>query len=75
MTEERRQHLELVSASLTQAFYFEHSSSASHDYRELLDTYNYILDALIEKDKLPYGESPLTASDTFANPVTDESRD
>ena len=75
MTEERKQHLESVSASLTQAYYSQHSSAASHDYRELLDTYNYILDALIEKDSLPYGESPLTASDTLANPITDNSRD
>jgi hypothetical protein len=75
MTEERKQHLELVSASLTQAYYSEHSSSSSRDYRELLDTYNYILDALIEKDNLPYGESPLTPTDTLANPVTDSSRD
>jgi hypothetical protein len=75
MTEERKQHLELVSASLTQAYYYQHSSSASHDYRELLDTFNYILDALIEKDGLSYGESPLTASDTLANPVTGNSRD
>ena len=75
MTEERRQHLELVSASLTQAYFSEHGSSASRDYRELLDTYNYILDALIEKDKLPYGESPLAPTDTLANPATDDSRD
>ena len=73
MTEERKQHLELIAASLTQAYYSEHTA-AGRDYRELLDTYSYILAALIEKDKLPYGESPLTASDSLANPETDDSR-
>jgi hypothetical protein len=74
MTENRKQHLELVAASLTQAYYSEHTV-ASRDYRELLDTYNYILEALIERDNLPEGHSPLTASDTLANPITDDSRD
>jgi hypothetical protein len=74
MTEERRQHLELVAASLTQAYYSEHTA-ASRDYRELLDTFNYILEALVEKDSLPFGHSPLTASDTLANPQTADSRD
>ncbi len=74
MANKRQEHLELVAASLTQAYYSEHTAP-SRDYRELLDTYSYILDALIEKDKLPEGQSPLTASDTLANPVTDDSRD
>ena len=74
MTENRKQHLELVAANLTQAYYAEHTT-ASRDYRELLDTYNYILDALIERDDLPYGHSSLTASDSLANPLTDSSRD
>lgn len=73
MTNKRQQHLELVAAALTQAYYSEHTA-ASRDYRELLDTYGYILDALIEKDKLPPGQSPLTASDMLANPETDDSR-
>ena len=74
MTKDRKQHLELVAATLTQAYYTEHTP-ASRDYRELLDTFNYILEALIEKDSLPEGESPLTASDTLANPETADSRD
>ncbi len=74
MTENRKQHLELVAASLTQAYYSEHTA-ASRDYRELLDTYSYILDALVEKDSLPAGHSPLTASDSLANPQTADSRD
>lgn len=41
MKEERKQHLELVAASLTQAYFSEHTA-ASRDYRELFDTYSYI---------------------------------
>ncbi|HEX8196780.1 MAG TPA: hypothetical protein VF571_11380 [Pyrinomonadaceae bacterium] len=74
MTDKRRQHLELVAASLTQAYYSEHTA-ASRDYRELLDTFSYILEALVEKDSLPPGHSPLTASDSLANPLTADSRD
>lgn len=74
MKDERKQHLELVAAHLTGAYYSEHTP-ASRDYRELLDTFSYILDALIEKDNLPAGHSPLTASDTLANPQTADSRD
>ena len=73
MTDKRRQHLELVAASLTQAYYSEHTA-ASRDYRELLDTFSYILEALVEKDSLPPGHSPLTASDSLANPVADDSQ-
>lgn len=73
MTEERKQHLELVAASLTQAYFIEHTS-ASRDYRDLLDTYNYILEALVERDNLPYGHTPLAASDSLANPVADDSQ-
>ena len=72
MTDERRQHLELVAATLTQAYYTEHTA-ASRDYRELLDTYGFILDALIEKDQLPPGHSPLCAGDSLATPEADES--
>lgn len=74
MTENRRQHLELIAAQLTAAYYSEHTA-ASRDYRELLDTFSYLLDALVEKDALPAGHSPLTASDTLANPQTADSRD
>jgi hypothetical protein len=74
MTKDRKQHLEIVAAALTGAYYAEHTP-ASRDYRELLDTYNYILEALIEKDSLPEGESPLTSSDSLANPETKDSRD
>jgi hypothetical protein len=74
MTEIRKQHLELIAAQLTTAYYSEHTA-ASRDYRELLDTFTYILDALVEKDALPTGHSPLSASDALANPVTADSRD
>ena len=65
MTDERRQHLELVAASLTQSYYSVHSA-ASRDFRELLETYRFLLNALIEQDSLPPGHSPLQASDTLA---------
>ena len=65
MTDERRQHLELVAASLTQAYYSVHTA-ASRDFRELLDTYRFLLDALVEQDSLPPGQSPLRASDGLA---------
>ena len=52
MTEDRRQHLELIAAQLTQAYYSEHNA-ANRDYRELLDMFSYILDALGEKESLP----------------------
>lgn len=74
MTENRKQHLEIVAAHLTAAYYSEHTA-ASRDFRELLDTFTYLLDALVEKDSLPAGHSPLTASDTLANPQTADSRD
>lgn len=74
MNTDRKQHLEIVAAHLTAAYYSEHTA-ASRDYRELLDTFSYILDALIEKDRLPAGHSPLTASDTLANPLTADSRE
>ena len=71
MTDERRHHLELVAASLTKAYYSVHTA-VSRDYRELLDTYRFILDALIEQDELPSGQSPLRASDGLAPFVPDE---
>ena len=71
MTDERRQHLELVAANLTQAYYSVHTA-ASRDYRELLDTYRFILDALIEQSDLPAGQSTLRASDGLAPFVPDE---
>ena len=73
MSDERKQHLELVAASLTHAYYSEHTA-ASRDYRELLDTYDYILTALIEKDSLPPGQSPLRASDSLSTPEADDSQ-
>jgi len=38
-----------------------------------VDTYTYIFDALVEKDSLPPGHSPLRASDSLATPEADES--
>lgn len=74
MIDARRQHLELVAASLTQAYYSAHDV-ANRDYRELLETYTYILTALVEQDQLPPGHSPLQASDSLANPEGGAGRD
>ncbi len=70
MDEGRRNHLELVAAGLTQAYFAQHTA-ASRDYRELLDTYNYILDALLEQGQT--GRTTLRASDSLATPESDES--
>lgn len=70
MREDRKQHLELVAAGLTQAYFAQHTA-ASRDYRELLDTYNYILDALLEQEQT--GRTTLRASDSLATPESDES--
>lgn len=63
--DERRQHLELVAASLTQAYYSVHTGG-SPDFREIFETYKFLLDTLVEQDKLPPGHTPLRASDTLA---------
>ncbi len=73
MIDQRRQHLELVAASLTQAYYSVHTAT-SRDFRELLDTYRFILDSLVEQDSLPPGQSPLRASDSMAPFDPEESR-
>jgi hypothetical protein len=70
MTDGRRDHLELVAAGLTQAYFAQHTA-ASRDYRELLDTYNYILDALLEQEQT--GRTTLRSSDSLATPEADES--
>ncbi len=70
MTDGRRGHLEMVAASLTQAYFAQHTA-ASRDYRELLDTYNYILDALLEQEQT--GRTTLRAGDSLAAPESDES--
>ena len=62
MNEQRKQHLETVAASLTQAYYTVHGGG-SPDHREVIETYRFLLDALVEYDE---GESPLRAGDTLA---------
>ena len=72
MTNDRKQHLELVAANLTQAYYSVHTGG-SPDHREVLETYKFLLDTLVEQDRLRPGESPLRASDTLAPFGPDES--
>lgn len=65
MVDERRQHLELVAASLTQSYYTVHTGG-SPDHRDILETYLYLLDALVEHDDQKPGETPLASGDTLA---------
>jgi hypothetical protein len=73
VTDERRQHLELVATGLTQAYYTVHTAGA-RDHREIMDTYRFLLDALIEQETLPPGHTSLRASDGLAPFVEEESR-
>ncbi|HVF88760.1 MAG TPA: hypothetical protein VNH22_01760 [Blastocatellia bacterium] len=65
MIDERRQHLELVAASLTKAYYSVHTGG-SPDHRDILETYKFLLEALVEQDSLRPGQSPLQPGDTLA---------
>lgn len=65
MIDERRQHLELVAASLTGSYYSVHKSG-SPDHREIFETYLFLLDALITHDDQRPGQTPLFSGDTLA---------
>ena len=65
MVDERRQHLELVAASLTGSYYTVHNSG-SPDHREIFETYLFMLDALVEHDNQRPEQTPLAPSDTLA---------
>jgi hypothetical protein len=65
MIDERREHLEKVAAALTQAYYSVRQGS-SPDHRELIETYRFLLEALVDLDEHP-GESPLQSSDDIRN--------
>jgi hypothetical protein len=72
MIDERRQHLELVAAQLTHAYYTVHSSG-SPDHRDVMETYFFLLDALAEHDGQEPDQRPLASGDTLAPfGVTDE---
>ena len=73
MIDERTQHLELVAANLTQAYYTVHTGG-SPDHRDILETYLFLLEALVQHDSQKPGESPLAASDTLA-PFVEDQRD
>jgi hypothetical protein len=71
MIDERRQHLELVASNLTKAYYTVHTGG-SPDHRDILETYKFLLEALVEQDGLKPGHSPLQAGDTLAPFMKDE---
>lgn len=66
MIDERSQHLELVAASLTQAYYSV-NRAGSPDHRDVFETYSFLLGALIEHDSQQPGQTPLQSSDVFGN--------
>jgi hypothetical protein len=65
MVEERRQHLEVVAASLTQSYYTVHTAG-SPDHRDIVETYFFFLEALVTHDDQKPGQTPLTPGDTLA---------
>jgi hypothetical protein len=71
MVDERQQHLELVAASLTQSYYMVHTGG-SPDHRDILETYLFLLEALVEHDDQKPGQRPLAAGDTLAPFVEDK---
>ena len=70
MVDERKQHLELIAASLTGSYYSVHTGG-SPDHRDILETYFFLLDALAEHDAQRPGERPLSPGDTLAPFVTE----
>jgi hypothetical protein len=73
MTDERTEHLELVAANLTQAYYSVHKAG-SPDHRDIFETYQFLLSALVERDNLKPGQTPLASGDTLA-PFVEETGD
>jgi hypothetical protein len=70
MIDERRQHLELVAANLTGSYYTVHTGG-SPDHREILETYFFLLDALVEYDDHRH----LSSGDTLAPFEADKPED
>jgi hypothetical protein len=62
---DRKQHLESIAARLTQAYYSVHTGG-SPEHRDILETYKFLLDALVEQDTLAPGHTPLQPGDTMA---------
>jgi hypothetical protein len=71
MIDERRQHLELVAASLTGSYYTVHTGG-SPDHREILETYYFLLDALVEHDEHNGHISPGDTLAPFEEAKTEE---
>jgi hypothetical protein len=65
MVDERTQHLERIAASLTESYYTVHNGG-SPDHRDILETYFFLLEALVTHDTQRAGERPLAPGDTLA---------
>lgn len=65
MVDERKQHLELVAAALTQSYYTVREGT-NPDHRDILETYLFFLDALVAHDDQKPGQTPLMSGDTLA---------
>jgi hypothetical protein len=74
MVDERKQHLELVAASLTQAYYSVRVGTTA-DHRDVFETYKFLLDALIEQDDLPAGHTPLQTAESLLGDENERGRD
>jgi len=65
MASERREHLENIAAQLTQAYY-QSRQPETHEHRDILETYFFLLGALRDRDGQPEGTNPLQPGDTMA---------
>ncbi|HZS46152.1 MAG TPA: hypothetical protein VFC63_13845 [Blastocatellia bacterium] len=65
MASERREHLEILAAQLTQAYYQAREPEAP-EHRDILETYFFMLGALRDRDSQPDGTNPLRSGDTMA---------
>jgi hypothetical protein len=65
MVNERTQHLESIAATLTQTYYSVHGGG-SPDHRDIIETYLFLLEALVDHDGQKPGQTPLSPGDTLA---------
>jgi hypothetical protein len=66
MADERTHQLELIAATLTQAYYSARESNPPIDHRDVMETYLFFLDALMQHEGHRPGQVPIKAADTLA---------